>query len=517
MQPQAASRMFRTEKFFFQKHRTHLLIVSLLFIVAFGFRAYNINQPPLDFHPTRQYRSAIIARGWLFETLQSVPDWQRRVATINKEGESILEPPIIEGIALLAYRITGAERLWVPRMFSVVFWLIGGAFLYALTRDLLSNDAALFSTAFYLFVPFSIPASKSFQPDPLMVCVFVASIFAISRYHTQPSMRRLAVATILSALGMFVKPMCLFAIFAAFISANVAREGFRKTLTTPPFFLFSATSLLPASVFYLGRVLIFGFPTDYMISFIPKLYFFTEFWVGWIHQINIVIGYIPLIVALIGVLLFPARLPKALILGLWIGYALFGLAFTYHSHTHDYYHLQLIPIAALSIAPIGALISRALAKACTQWYWRLALLAIFLFASLIYTLKVPRRLGSQDLHHVKVAQEIGEITQHSTDTIFLAYAYGKPLMYHGEISGGNWPIGPDFWADRFSGRRIPSAKERLDSIMMHSSPKYFIVTNLQEFESQQDLKQYLMESFPIVVQTQDYLIFDLMKRKQDTQ
>lgn len=501
------------EKLLSHKTSTHLFLISIFFIAAFGMRVYHINEPLLLFQDTRQYRSAIIARGYFFEVSQSIPDWERQVAIINKDKEGILEPPIMELLASFAYRIAGAEHLWIPKMFSVIFWLGGGVFLYALTRELLSSEAAIFSTAFYLFHPLGLSASRSFQPDPMMVFALLSSIYAISRYHIQPSRTKLAIAAVLSAFAIFVKPVCLFVIFAAFVLASIYRQGIRKTLTNPNLVLFGFVSLLPTVLFYLYGIFVTGFLKDQVeMSFIPDLYFSSAFWLGWLKQINNVVGYIDLIAALLGVLLFREGLPKTLLIGLWIGYILFGLTFNYHIYTHDYYQLQFIPIVALSIAPISILIFKGLVHTCTQWHWRLALLGILLFAALLYIREVHWIFASQDPHRVRVAQEIGVVTQHSTKTVFLSFAYGKQLVYDGKISGERWPNLADFRLEKLEGKQVLTAKERLDSLIIRFLPEYFIVTDFQQFESQQDLKQYLTGAFPIVKQTRDYLIFDLRRK-----
>ena len=503
----------QAEKFLSHKSRTHLFIISVLFIAAFAIRVYPIYKSPRLVGP-RQYRCAIIARDYFFETLQSIPDWERKIASINKDAEGIYEPPIMELLASLGYRIAGGEYLWIPKMLSVIFWLGGGVFLYALTRGLISSAAAIFSTAFYLFLPFGIAYSQSFAPDPLMLCLFIASIWAISRYHIQPSRTRLAIATALSAAAMFVKPVCLFAIFATFILANISRQGIRKTLTDLNFILFGIGSFLPTALFYFYGIYVGTALRDVAEqSFFPSLYFSTAFWLGWLNQIDIVIGSITFILALWGVSLFREGLPRALILGLWIGYVLFCLTFNEQIHSYGYWNLQLIPIVALSIAPVADLILSHLAQTWTQWQWRLAFLGLFLFLSLVSIREVRREIRSKDPFPVKVAQEIGAITQHSTNTILLSEEYGKILKYYGEISGKVWPSPWTFIERQIKGQPIPTAKERLDSLIRQFSPRYFIITAFEEYEDEQDLKQYLEGAFPIAKKTSDYLIFDLKKTK----
>ena len=95
---------------------------------------------------------------------------------ILEDKQGILEPPIMEFAVATGYRVLGGERLWLPRLFSTIFWLTGGGFLYLIGKRVADGDAALFGTAFYLFLPFATVASRSFQPDPLMVMLMLASV-----------------------------------------------------------------------------------------------------------------------------------------------------------------------------------------------------------------------------------------------------------------------------------------------------------------------------------------------------
>ncbi len=69
-------------------------------------------------------------------------------------------------------------------MYSSLFWLIGGIFLFLLACDFVSFDGAFVSTAYYLLFPYAILGSRSFQPDPLMIMLIVAFWWAFSRWMT---------------------------------------------------------------------------------------------------------------------------------------------------------------------------------------------------------------------------------------------------------------------------------------------------------------------------------------------
>ena len=122
----------------------------------------------MDFSPVRQYHSALLARGF-YEWLLT-----GNLKTMPPDG--ILEPPILEGLASLSYLIIGGEHLFVPRLVSASFWMIGGVFLYLIARKIASANAALFAVAFYLFDPAAILPSRAFMPDPLMIMMLVISV-----------------------------------------------------------------------------------------------------------------------------------------------------------------------------------------------------------------------------------------------------------------------------------------------------------------------------------------------------
>ena len=91
----------------------------------------------------------------------------------------LLEPPIGEYIVSVLYKLHGGENTAIPRLMSIVYWMIAGFLLYLLTKKLVSPDGAFVATLIFLFFPYGIRASRSFQPDPLMIMFFVASIYCV--------------------------------------------------------------------------------------------------------------------------------------------------------------------------------------------------------------------------------------------------------------------------------------------------------------------------------------------------
>jgi hypothetical protein len=105
--------------------------------------------PPLD-RPTRQYHSALIARGWYYENLDGVPADIRDIAVANGRAQGRIEPPFMEALTVLGYRAVGSEPWWVPRMIAATFWIAGSVALWLVGRRLGSAAGATVATAFYL-------------------------------------------------------------------------------------------------------------------------------------------------------------------------------------------------------------------------------------------------------------------------------------------------------------------------------------------------------------------------------
>lgn len=540
------SKSCHSDQCFLRPTVLRFVAILLLFTAAFGVRLYNIGKPPLDFSAIRQYQNAHIARGLFYETNSSVSEEKKHIARINMERMGfVLEPRIIENAAVLGYSLAGAELLWIPRVLSSIFWIVGGIFLYLTARMLFMYGLALFSTAFYLFLPFGISASRSFQPDPLMEMMLLASIFSILWHHENPSRNKLLIAAVVSALAMFIKPYCVFLIFGVFILLSIRRMGFKKTIFNINFVLFSFVSMLPSLIYYGYSLLTLTDAQDHFQgSFFPHLLLYPYFWKDWLIMIGRATGYIAFAGAFIG-LFMSSGLTRTVLAGLWIGYFIYGLLFTYHIHTHDYYQLPLIPVVAFSLAPIVAIMTGRL-----SWLFRskrnimiLVSFSLFLVLGIWFSIRhvqisdyknhiktfgafigvnpdFYKFISSDFEKEVKIAEEIGAAVGHGTNNVFLTSDYGRSLSYHGELSGLPWPISISFRDRKETGIPLPD-KEKLFNIhyitirthgkYIQYSPDFFIITAFDEFEQQMDLKDFLNSNFPVLARSDDYLIFDLRK------
>lgn len=497
---------------FFSKRPPLLwLALTILFTVSFTIRIYRLGEPPLRFHPARQYWGALVARSYYYSRLYSAPQWMRSVAA-SQDPRTIAEPPILEGVTLALYWLTGGVHLWIPRLLSSLFWLAGGVALYLLVKKVASVDAAVVSTAFYLLLPYGVFASRTFMPNPLMVMMLLVGVLAIAWYDESPSMPRAVVAGVVAALAILIEPYPFFMIFGAFIALTVHRQGIRESALDPQSWAFSVVALSPAATYYGYNLFVVQGQSQILSTYIKPHYLLDPFlYRYWLAHIQHVIGFGAVIVALLGVLLFRKGVPRALVVGLWCGYLLYGLVFTYHMRTHDYYQLPLIPLVALSLGPVGALVLARLDEIATR-YVQVGVLSILALAMVLAVGVTGSELGRQDFEDaVHTYEEVGQAVHHSTNTVYLTEHYGFALEYHGWLHGRSWPCASYARAYGGAGLSDLSAEERFLADYSSDSLEYFIITNLQEFEEQADLRNFLGESFPIVARTEEYLIFDLSR------
>ena len=510
-----------------------LLALGIVFAAGFCLRLYRIGEPLFDFSPVRQYHSALLARGfyeWLLTgNLKILPP------------DGIIEPPILELLASITYALTGGEHLWIPRLLSACFWLVGGVFIYLIARKMVSPSAALFAVAFYLLDPAVVLPSRAFMPDPLMIMLLVMSVYAILRYHERPTTGGLMVAIVVSSLALLVKPgICLFQIYGAFFALMVYRRGLLRSLTSGHSVLFAVLSLLPVAFYYAYGTVIGGFLQGQVQGkVVPQYLLEAYFWGGWLEQIGSMVGLIAFVGAVIGVLLLRPGLPRALLVGLWGGYLLFGLAFTYHIHTHGYYSLQLIPVVALSLGPVWDRVVGYIGQRDQQYYRRAVVLG-FMVLAMVFAIVEQRTtimgivnqaggrepfpgkyMGSALIAdyeaRAKIYREIGEITGNSSRTIYSAPDFGYPLLYHGRIDGEYWPtpVMMGWWRSRgrteshLSG--ATTRRELFDDWYSEVSPEYFIVIKPEGWRHDKMLRRLLKRNFANVARDRDYVVFDLQK------
>ncbi|MCC6146510.1 MAG: glycosyltransferase family 39 protein [Anaerolineaceae bacterium] len=481
--------------------------LTFLFGLGLVIRVYDLTDPPLDFHATRQLHAALMARGMYYDTLTDAPAWQREMAVQQWKTEGLIEPPILQRLAAFTYGIAGGEALWIPRLYSIFFWLAGGAGLFLLARCMAGGTAGgLAALAYYLFLPFGAIASRSFQPDPLLTAAVVWALWAAARWQEARSTRSAVLAGLLTGLAIFIKATAVFFLGAAWAALVLFGPGLRRAARDRQVWMAATLSALPSLLF-----LIYGFflsgelQSQFGLRFFPQLWSDPVFFLQWKGMIASTLGFEWFLVGLAAAFLIRQPKHRAILLGAWAGYFLYGMALPYHISTHNYYQLPAVPLVGLGLA------------AATQVFFQNArgprrlyvpvVCGVLLFAVLVSAWDVRVTLKREDWRGEPAFwSELGQKIGRDAPAVGLVEDYGYRLAYWGWVDVQPWQTSGDINLGTLAGKEYDFARTFEEQT---AGKTYFIVTNMHELAGQPELESKLLNTYPLVAQTDDYWIFDL--------
>ena len=498
---------------FFSSRAARTLALVLIFGAALAIRLYDLTDLPLDFHPTRQLVSIIKARGLYYETQPNgVSTWELETAIRFAKLKADIEPVVFESLVAWTYRFAG-EQVWIARIYASLFWLIGGIFLFLLAREFVSFEGALVSTAYYLIFPYAIIGSRSFQPDPLMIMLVLAFWWTFSRWVRFPLWSHAVLAGLFGGLAIFIKFSAAFFVIGGALGLILSRFSLRDLLRNGQLWLIAMLGALPAALYLVYGIFIRGdLASQFKGRFIPALLFNPYNYLQWEVKANMAAGGIFIMLGLLGFFLIRDRRLQTFLFGLWGAYILFGLFFNYHIATHDYYHLPLITIVGLSLAPLGDWFFSRLSESIHQRWMRSAVYLILIYGLFSVAWDVRNQMKAVDYRpQAALWAEIGEQFDDEERVIALTQDYGSRLEYWGWRRFATWPyVGDAGYAN------IRGGVFSFDELFNRYSSKmnYFLVTDFDEFNRQSELKARLLSSYPVYSQGDGYLIFDLKKSAQ---
>lgn len=495
-----------------ERHLSLPLLISLvtLFILGMVLRLIDLHEPPLDFHTSRQLRNSIVAREIYYQLSPNVDPQKYKLAVSFANSVGRYEPSIMESLVAVTYRLIGAESYAVPRIWDTFFWVLAGLALFDLARRAISAWAGLATLAYFMVLPFSVQASRSFQPDPLMTAAFIVGIYFLYRWSeeiteksSQPdqSWKWAVLAGALLGFAVLVKIIIAFLVGACAIALVLftLRRDFWKSKQVWIMALFMVVpALLYYVVFHSGR------SSEYFISWsvaLFKLVTSSDFYSKWLAFLGSLFGLTILFASFAGALIATPRL-RWLLISLWMGYLAYGLTLPFQMYTHSYYHIQLIPVIALGLA---AALNPILERVSTQGFAvRLAFVALMI-AVIGYHAWVARSvLVAEDFRNEpKVWENIAAALPEDTNVIALTQDYGYRLMYFGWRKVNLWPLDTDL-AQLKNKNRDTAAQ--FDEITAGND--YFLVTAFGQLNQQPELKK-ILDKYPVVGQGDGFVLYDL--------
>jgi hypothetical protein len=312
----------------------------------------------------------------------------------------------------------------------------------------------------------------------------------------------------LGGLAIFIKFPAAFFVIGGALGLVLSRFTFRDLLRNMQVWIIAILGAAPAAMYLVYGIFIRGdLASQFKGRFVPALLLNPFNYLQWETKASMAAGGIFIMLGLLGFFLTQDRRLRIFMVGLWASYLLFGLFFDYHIATHDYYHLPLIPIVGLSLAPLGEWFFVRLAEAPLQRWTRIAIYVILLFGLFSVIWDVRNQMKAVDYRpDAAMWQQIGEKFDEGTRVIALTQDYGSRLQYWGWRTASTWPYTGDVGYANLRGGVFS-----FDDLFQKYSSKmrYFLVTDFDEFNRQPELKQHLTATYPVVFQGDGYLIFDL--------
>lgn len=503
------------------------IIFMILIVVGFGIRLYDLTDLPLDFHPTRQLLSAHKARGMYYQALSESEEWKRRFAIQQWKVRAAVEPEVVERLVAITYRYTG-EKLWVARIYSSAFWILGGVFLYFLARNMVSGEAALAAVAFYLFLPYGLVASRSFQPDPLMVMLIIGFWWAVWQLAETLAIKEnpptsvkdgkkstwlwAVLAGLMGGLAIYIKFVAAFFVISGGLGALLGRAPIRNLVRRVELWVMIGLGILPGTIYLIQGVWVQGYLTQQFGGrFFPALLLEPSYYLGWAGMLILVVGALFLILGVLGIFFFQTDRQQRFAMSLWSGYILFGLYFNYHISTHDYYSLPLIPIVALCITPIaGSLLGNLSMIASFPWK-RASLYGLLILGLFLSLWDLRAQLKNVDYRpQAEYWAQIGDLLGRDAQVVALTQDYGMRLAYWGWLAPVTWPYSGDL--SYHSSRGEDTEFEAL-FLKLTQGQEYFLVTDFEEIERQPWLQEKLKTGYSLSYQGDEFVVYDLMKAR----
>ena len=483
------------------KYPAWLPFLILLILLGLTLRLIDLNDPPLDFHATRQLRNYLVARNIYYQLLPDADSKLRELASSFERTVGHYEPPVIESLVAVTYLAVGRENFAIPRIWESLFWVLAGIALFDLARRTISPWAGLTALAYYLVLPFAVQASRSFQPDPLMTSAFVAGIYSLYRWSEERNWKWAIWAGIFLGFATLVKIVIAFFTGAAAVVLVLftLRKDFWKSRQV---WVMVLLLIVPSLTYYV--FLNSGRSSEYFVNWsvaLFKLISSSDFYSKWLAFLGSLFGLTVLFTSLAGALISSPRLCW-LLMGLWIGYLAYGLTLPLQMYTHSYYHIQLVPVVALGLASV---LDSLYKTAATQSVARRVVFLALVVAVIGFHSWVARSvLVAQDYRHEpEVWKKIGDAIPEDANVISLTQDYGYRLMLFAWRRVNLWPLDTHLTEIRNQGRDPAS---RFEEIV--AGDDYFLVTAFRQLDKQPDLKK-ILDQYPIAAEGDGFVLYDL--------
>lgn len=487
-----------------------LWIIIVIICGAF-LRFYDLTDEPLELHPTRQFRALILARSIYYSSAENISADQIDFAERQAKLVGLIEPSVLEFLTAQLYKLAGQETTWLGRLFPITAWLLGGLALFSLARQIGSTLGAFLSLIYYLFLPFGATFSRVLMADPIMVAGSVASLWALYVWQQRGQTRYAVIAGILTGLTIFLKSVAGIILILPFALFILSSFSIKEIIKNRQIWLILLLAALPAAIYYYYGLVIDGrLATQFKGRFFPQIWTDIVFYKSWGLRIIQEFNLIAFAGGLLGIFLAKSKQIRSMLFGLWAGYFVYAMLFAYYTWTHDYYHLPMVPLVAVSLAPTVAYIERAVKGKDLSRQALVFFLCICAGYGVYGTIQTVQFLSSVDHRSTRISlEELGSIIKETSPgkIVGLTDDYETSFSFYNFLKADHWPSLGDMNFRQLQGGDEKGFEHLWE---MAEEADYFFVTDYPELEKQPLLKDKL-SNYPILAENEVFMLYSLIE------
>lgn len=491
------------------KPKLEKILLLVIFFAAALLRLYDLTDEPLELHPTRQLRAALIARAFYYPSNPEVSSENAEFAAEQLGVVGVIEPSILEFLTSLLYRLNGAEAPWLGRLISIAFWLAGGWAVYRLAENISSPAGGLLALVYFFFLPYGVRFSRTLLPDVLMVSTSVLGLWTLHAWQRKRTLSSAILAGAITGLAILVKSVAGIILIFPFAAYILSSQSFKQSLRDRQLWLILVLAALPsAAYYYWGLFIDGGLATQFSGRFFPRLWADLLLYKSWGKRIILEFTLPAFALAISGIFLARSKANRRMLFAWWLGYFVYGMIFAYHIMTHDYYHLSMVPLTAVSLAPaVSALESAARQKNLQRLAAALLVLTGAGFA--VYgTVSSLRFFDQSDYRGLPAEMDILNRVLETVPQgglVALTDDYETSLRFYAFRNARHWPHLGDLNYFELQG----SGTKDLEQLwQITDGARYFFVSDQKEL-SRQPLLADKLAQLPILLETPTFRLYQL--------
>ena len=482
--------------------KIHLILLIIIILGAITTRLYKFDNPIADWHAWRQADTAAVSQNFIKHGFDILHPTYNDISNIqsgkdNPNGYRFVEFPIYNVSQAGFYKIFGNLTIvqW-GRIVSIISSILSLLFIYLLVRKYANTTAALFSAAFYAFLPFNIYYGRSILPDPTMVMASLGGIYFFDKWLEKENVKKptswiwFSLSVTLTSSALLLKPYAIF-FTLPIIYLVFYKLGF-KFYKKWQLYLYLIISITPLILWRLWMTQYpEGIPVNEWLFNGGNIRFKGSFFY-WIFADRIgrlILGYWGLAIFGFGILYLGTKkhLSKNLfLLSFLISSLLYITIIARGNVQHDYYQILIIPSLCIFLG-LGSYLLLNLPKDHfhkSTGFIILSICSIFTFFFSWYYVRDYFNINNPSI--ITAGAAIDKLTPKNSKVIAILHGSEGDTTFLYQTNRQGWP----------------SFEKPLPE-MINMGADYLIFANPQK----EDMK--FSKEYKLVVSTPDYIIFDL--------